>query len=151
MSKVTLAVLVAVFGLALPGAYALDVPGAPKDTAGADSKNDVAATFDPLVENALKAYNKEDFKAFFADYSKSLSAMATEPVFKMMFIDTYKKDLGNYVSRKLVADQSSKVVGDANVLVYNAQFEKNKNVRISVNVNKEDGKFKFVQIRFDKQ
>ena len=103
-----------------------------------------------IIDNALKGYNDGDYKVFFADYAKSMAAVATEQTFKSMYTDQYKKNLGDYVSRKPI-DKETVLMGDFPLMVFDAEFSKEKKVKLSVNFTKEDGKFKIMQMRFDKQ
>lgn len=114
----------------------------------ADEKADSKA-LEEMADKALKGYNDGDWKVFYADYAKSMAALATEPVFKMMYQDQAMKNLGKYESKKLL-DKETVVQGDTPLLVYEAKFEKAEKVKASFNFTKEDGKFKIMQIRFDK-
>lgn len=104
--------------------------------------------FDAMVDNALKGYNDGDSKVFFADYAKIVAAIATEQTFKTMYADRYKKDYGDYVSRKML-DKNTVLMGDFPLLVYEAEF-KNGKVKLSVNFTKEGDKFKIMQMAMDK-
>ena len=115
--------------------------------AGEEKKVDAA--LEAKVDNVLKGYNDDDHKVFFADYAKSMAALATEQTFKTMYVNMAKKDFGKYVSKKLIPAQTVNT-GDFPLLVYEGEFEKNKKVKISVNFTKEDGNFKIMQVRFDK-
>jgi hypothetical protein len=118
-------------------------------TLRAEERKADPAKLEAMVDKAMKAYNDEDAKAFFADYAKSMAAIATEQVFKNLYVDQAKRDFGKYVSREPIAAQTV-TIGDFPLLVYQAKFEKNDKVKISVNFTFEDGAFKVMQIRFDK-
>ncbi|MFN7976061.1 MAG: hypothetical protein U0166_27625 [Acidobacteriota bacterium] len=109
-----------------------------------------AAKLEGMLDNALKAYNAQDAKAFYADYAKSLAGIATDQAFNTMYKDGYMKDLGKFVSKTMVKEKSV-VTGDFPLMVFNAKFDKNEKVTLSCNFTKEDGNFKIMQIRFDKQ
>jgi hypothetical protein len=102
---------------------------------------------DPIVDKALAGYNALDAKVFFADYAKALAAVATEPTFDMMYKDMFFKTYGKYISRQPI-NVETVFDADTPLVVYQAEFEKNKKVKISVNFMKEDGAFKVVQIQF---
>jgi|GEM_PF-1464248 len=108
--------------------------------------------FDEMVNKALTAYNAEDFKAFYADYAKMMSGVATEQAFKSLYIDNYKTTFGKYVSRSFVKEQSS-VPENAPValIVYSGVFEKESKVKISMNFTKEENSWKLMQVQFAKE
>ena len=115
----------------------------------ADEKADLKP-LEEMADKALKAYNEGDWKGFFADYAKSMAALATEQTFKALYTDQAMKNLGKYESKKLL-DKETVLAGDFPLLVYEAKFEKAEKVKASFNFTKEDGKFKIMQVRFDKQ
>ena len=117
-----------------------------KAAAGKDAPPEVFKGLEEKVDKLLKAYNDNDWKAFFGDYAKSMSALATEPTYKMLYGD---KGFGKFVSKKLI-DKETVSAGNLPLLVYEAEFEKEKKVKISVNFTKEDDQFKIMQVRFDK-
>jgi hypothetical protein len=113
---------------------------------GKDAPPEVMKGLEEKVDKLLKAYNDNDWKAFYTDYAKSMSALATEPTFKMLYVD---KGLGKIVSKKLI-DKETVSAGDFPLLVYEAEFEKDKKIKVSVNFTKEDGQFKVMQVQFNK-
>jgi hypothetical protein len=100
-----------------------------------------------IIDKALAGYNAGNHAVFYADYAKMMSSIATEPVFKMMYKDQYFTSYGKYVSRTPIKAETV-LLGDSPLLVYAAEFEKNKKVKISVNFTKEGGAFKIMQIQF---
>lgn len=105
------------------------------------------APLDAKVGKALEAYNRGDHTAFFGDYAKSMASIATEQVFNAQYRGTYFTSYGKYLSRVLLKD-ATVAAGDTPLLVYVAEFEKNKKVKISVNFATEQGVLKIVQIQF---
>ena len=130
--KPTLLLPAAIFSLAMQ----LDAADAPKP-------------LDAIVEKAMKAYNEGDAKAFFADYAKLLSAVATPATFDALYKNGALKEFGKYVSKKLIAGQSV-VEGETPLLVYEAKFEKNPRVKLAVNFMQEEGKPKVMQVTIEK-
>jgi hypothetical protein len=102
---------------------------------------------DAMVDKAMAGYNASDAKAFFADYAKLVAAVATETTFNAMYKGVYFQTYGKYVSRQPIKAETV-LEGDTPLLVYQAEFERNKKVKISVNFIKEDGAFKVMQIQF---
>src|SRR4051812_19546311 len=100
-----------------------------------------------MLDKALAGYNADDYKAFYADYAKSMASITTELVFNSMYRGMYSSSYGKYVSRTPIKAETV-LLGDTPLLVYAAEFEKNKKVKISVNFTKEDGAFKIMQIQF---
>jgi hypothetical protein len=102
------------------------------------------------IDRALTAYNRQDAKAFYAEYT---SAMAMDPAaaersFKATYDDDMK-DLGKYVSRKMIKDDSV-LEGDAPLFVYEAKFTSAPKVRVSVHFTKDGNTSKIINIELDK-
>src|SRR5262245_61642614 len=92
------------------------------------------------VEKLLEAYNKDDVKALFSDWAKSVEAITTEPVYDALYKNAAKKDLGNYTAKTVkLRKEGSVLSGDTLVVYFDAEFAKAKNGLISVNFSKEDG------------
>ena len=104
---------------------------------------------DAIVENAMKGYNAGDSKIFFTDYAKSLSAVATPAMFDALYTNMAMKEFGKYVSKKLIAAESV-VQGETPLLVFEAKFEKNPKVKLSINFLQEEGKPKLMQVTIAK-
>ena len=104
---------------------------------------------DAIVENAMKGYNAGDAKVFFADYAKSLSAIATPATFDALYTNMAMKEFGKYVSKKLIPGESV-AQGETPLLVFEAKFEKNARVKLSINFLQEEGKPKLMQVTIAK-
>ena len=100
-----------------------------------------------MTDKALAAYNAGDAKVFYADFAKMMASIATEQTFNMMYRDMYMKTYGKYVSRKLIKSESS-IFEDTPLMVFEAEFEKAKKVKVSVNFMKENGVYKIMQMQF---
>lgn len=110
---------------------------------------DAPKELESIVENAMKGYNAGDAKVFFADYAKLLAAVAVPATFDALYKNMALKDFGKYESKKLIAAQSV-VEGETPLLVFEAKFEKNPKVKLSVNFMKEEGKPKVMQVTIEK-
>ena len=110
---------------------------------------DAPKALDAIVENAMKGYNAGDSKIFFTDYAKSLSAVATPAMFDALYTNMAMKEFGKYVSKKLIAGESV-VEGETPLLVFEAKFEKNPKVKLSINFLQEEGKPKLMQVTIAK-
>ena len=107
----------------------------------------VLAPLEAKVEKALEAYNRGDHTAFYGDFAKMMASIATEQAFNTMHRGTYFTTYGKYQSRKLIKAETV-AMGDTPLLVYAAEFEKNKRVKISVNFTTEEGVLRVMQIQF---
>jgi hypothetical protein len=114
----------------------------------AKTTEEVLKEAEPLVDRALAAYNKDDSKAFFADYAKSMAGIANDQTYQVLY-GKYKALLGNYKSRTLVKEKSSFSKDTPGLLTYNAVFEKNDKILIQVNTTPEEGKLKLMQVQFN--
>jgi len=153
---------VLMFGLlcfALPVVWAQDTPLAASATGAVEPGNsepakggDAIANADAMLEKALVAYNKQDPKAFYADFAQSMAAIATEQAFQALYVGMYMKDFGQYKSRELLKDKCV-VPADSTVglLQYKAVFEKNEKMTIAVNIVKEGDAWKLMQVQFNKE
>lgn len=104
-------------------------------------------TFDAIVDKAMTAYNDGDSKAFYADFASTMAAICTPEAFKALYTDTYMKTFGKYVSRAVIEAETVIVPDMPNgLLVYEAKFDKNEKVKLSVNLFKENGAWKIQQI-----
>lgn len=97
----------------------------------------------------MKGYNAGDAKVFFADYAKLLAAVAVPATFDALYKNGELKEFEKYESKKLIAAQSV-VEGETPLLVFEAKFEKNPKVKLSVNFMKEEGKPKVMQVTIEK-
>ena len=103
-----------------------------------------------LTNKALVAYNSENYTDFRSCFADSMSSAVTKSYFKEVFLGTYKKNLGFVESVKFLKNQSS-LDPDFPTLLYSAEFEKYKQVLITVNFMNENGRYRITQLRFDKQ
>lgn len=104
-------------------------------------------TLDVMVDSLLAAYNAEDSKAFYTDYSSTMAALTTPEIFKMMIVDVQKKTFGNYVSRSILEAETVVTAEVPNaLLVYTAKFEKNENAKLLINLVKENNVWKIQQV-----
>ena len=101
---------------------------------------------DAMLDKALAGYNAGNHTAFFADFAKMMASITTEQTFNTMYRGMYFTTYGKYVSRTPIKAETV-LLGDSPLLVYAAEFEKNKKVKISVNFIKEEGAFKIMQIQ----
>ena len=111
-----------------------------------DAAPEVMKGLEEKVDKMLKGYNDNSWKDFFADYAKSMAALGTESTFKMLYAD---KGFGKFVSKKLI-DKETVSSGDLPLLVYEAEFEKEKKVKVSVNFTKDGDQLKIMQVQFNK-
>lgn len=109
------------------------------------------AKLEAQLEEILSAYNKDDVKAFFANWAKSVEAIATEPTYKALYKDGAKKSLGDYTAKTVkFRKEGSVLTGDFLVVYFDAKFGKEEKAQIAVNFQKEDGKYKFMQVQMSK-
>lgn len=102
---------------------------------------------DPKVEELLKAYNAKSWKKFYVGWADQMKALQTEQVFNALYINQAHPKFGAYKSRTVIEGQS--VFNDVTgLLVYDAVFAKGKAL-LSVNFFKENGQYKFQQVRID--
>jgi hypothetical protein len=106
--------------------------------------------FEKSVDNALKAYNDDDYKKFWADFSKMADALKTKKTFEALYTNGYKKLYGNHVKRGDMIKEKSSLDGDIGLVRYWAEFEKDKKLEIDINWVKEDKTVKFIQIQINK-
>lgn len=114
------------------------------------SKDYLIKIWNIIVNKALVAYNSENYNDFRSCFADSLSSAATKSYFEEIYLGTYKKNLGFVESVKFLKNQSS-LESFFPVLLYQAQFEKHKDVLITVNFMNEDGRYRITSLRFDKQ
>ncbi len=132
--------------------WAQDAPPATPAPAAASDQDPVLAQVEPLIDKLLAAYNAGDWKAFYADYGKNMASICTEQAFKTMYVDMYMAQFGKYESRTFVKEASS-IPADAPVglLTFKGVFEKEKTVKISINITKEGEAWKIMQVQFAKE
>jgi hypothetical protein len=121
---------------------------APLAARAAEEKAD-RKKLDAKIDQALDAYNAGDAKKFWADYAKSVQSIATPQAFKALYVDGFMKSHGKVkVKERKFLEKESILTGDDLLLQYEAEFDKVKKGKIAVNMVKEDGDYKFVQILF---
>jgi Protein of unknown function (DUF4019) len=103
------------------------------------------------VEKLLEAYNKDDVKAFFTGWASSVKSIATEATYDALYKKGAKKELGDYKAKTIkFRKEGSVVTGDFLVVYFEAEFSKEKAGLITVNFAKEDGEYKFLQVKMEK-
>lgn len=102
---------------------------------------------DARVNGLMDAYNAKNWKKFYVGWADQVKALQTEQVFTALYTNQAHSQFGAYKSRTLNREKSTfnDVVG---LLVYDAQFAKKKGT-LSVNFFKENGEYKFQQVRID--
>ena len=110
---------------------------------------DTAKAMLACVDRALEAYNKEDAKAFYAEWASQTKPAQNEEIFKKSYVEGYKKKFnGALKSKQLIADERSKYDKEAPVLIYQGEFEKRK-TKIVLGFMKDGEAFKLMQVTFD--
>jgi hypothetical protein len=117
-------------------------------TAG-EEKIDVKA-LEKSLEKALKAYNDDDHKKFWAEFSSTVNALKTKETYDALYTNGYKKEYGKFVKRGDLVKEKSTLEGEIGLVRYKAEFDKNKKLEIDINWSKEDKKIKFMQIQIIK-
>ncbi|RCK79074.1 MAG: hypothetical protein OZSIB_0416 [Candidatus Ozemobacter sibiricus] len=106
-----------------------------------------------MIDKALDAYNKQDWKAFYADFAPAMAAICTEQAFQTMYIGMYMNQFGQYKSRELIKEKTVVPANPADapvgLLQYKAVFEKNAQVEIAVNITRDGNAWKLMQIQFN--
>jgi hypothetical protein len=102
------------------------------------------------LERALKAYNDDDPKKFWAEFCSAADALKTKETFAALYTNGYKKQFGKFVKCGELMKDKSTLQGDLGVARYKAEFAENKNLEIDVNWVREDKKIRFLQILVNK-
>ena len=105
-------------------------------------------TLEILVDRTLEAYNIEDHIKFHEYYAKQMNEITVKQYFWANFVEGYKEDFGEYLTRKLLKDKSV-LDPDFPMLAYSAEFAKNKKSFIRVNFVKEYDNYRITRMRFD--
>ena len=113
------------------------------------SKDYLLGTLEILVDEALLAYNAEDYIKFFEYFSQEMDPITTEQYFRSVYVNGHKRQLGDFVSKQLIREESL-IDPDFPMLVYQAIFTKNRDVIITVNFAKEYDNYRIERIRFDR-
>jgi hypothetical protein len=104
------------------------------------------------METLLEAYNKNDVKAFFANWAKAAEAIATEPTYNVLYKMGAKSNVGDYKAKTAKFRKEGSVLeGDVLIVYFEAEFSKHKECMISVNFMKEGGGYKFLQVLMEKK
>ena len=104
------------------------------------------------VEKALAAYNKDDVKAFYADWAKAVETITTPQTYDALYKNMAKKELGEYQPNTLaLRKEGSVLTGDFLVVYFDCKFAKDVPGLVSVNFQKEDGAYKFIQVLLTKK
>ena len=69
-------------------------------------------TLETMLDNALKAYNDGNWKAFYADFAKKVEKLISEQVFKMLYGDETRAKLGKFVKRLSFLKEQSVLTGE---------------------------------------
>lgn len=115
--------------------------------AGVMPPKDEFVKLDAKVDELMEAYNAKDAKAFFIGWSPTMAALCTPAMFKVMFMDMHMKNFGAFKTKQII-EAETVVMGNVPnaLLVYQAEFEKNKNVKLSINLLKENGQWMIQQV-----
>ncbi len=110
-------------------------------------------SLEAMIDQALEGYNKQDDKAFYADFASSMAAICTEQAFQTMYVGMYMNQYGQYKSRELIKEKTVVPANPADapvgLLQYKAVFEKNDKVEIAVNITRDGDAWKIMQIQFN--
>jgi hypothetical protein len=99
-----------------------------------------------LVVKLFDAYNKDDAKGVFTDYIAALKNSDPQTLFDALYKNT-KQSVGKYKKHTFKKDGSVHA-DDLILLVLDAEFEKKK-AKVSVNLGKEEGKWKIQQVTIE--
>jgi hypothetical protein len=120
-------------------------------TVAADEDKIDLKALEKNVDNALKAYNEDDYKKFWAEFSKSVDALKTKETYDALYTNGYKKLYGKMVKRGDLIKDKSVVTGEIGLVRYLAEFDKDKKLEIDINWVKEGKDIKFQQIQINKR
>ncbi|PKL48693.1 MAG: hypothetical protein CVV42_08605 [Candidatus Riflebacteria bacterium HGW-Riflebacteria-2] len=105
------------------------------------------SAIDAMIDKMMEGYNAGDATAFYADWAAMMAAICTPQAFQTLYVDNYMKTFGAYVSRTVNADESVVMADVPNgLLVYTAKFANNENIKMSVNLFKENDIWKIQQL-----
>lgn len=137
------------FSLMLLGIFALCFFSPVGAIAEQPAKDYLANSLDLLVNSALTAYNCGDYVKFYEYFAKQLEPITAEKYFKAIYIDGYKRNFGDFISKSLLLQEST-LDPDFPMLVYKAKFSDCPNAKITVNFTKEYDNYRINRIVFDK-
>ncbi len=118
--------------------------------AAADEEKIDVKALEKSLNNALKAYNDDDHKKFWAEFAKAADALKTKETYDALYTNGYKKLFGKLVKRGDMIKDKSVLTGDIGLVRYLAEFDKDKKVEIDANWTKEGKGIKFIQILINK-
>lgn len=105
------------------------------------------SALDAMIDKMMAGYNAGDATAFYADWAAMMAAVCTPQAFQTLYVDNYMKTFGAYASRTINADETVVMPDVPNgLLVYTAKFANNENVKMSVNLMKEENVWKIQQL-----
>lgn len=106
-------------------------------------------SMDGMVDRAMAAYNADNWKKFYSEWAQMMAGICTEQAYSSLYKGQYKKNFGNFKSKKLIPSRST--VADMNgLLVYEATFDKGGKADLAVNFFKEGDVYKIQQIQVNK-
>ncbi len=137
--------------LAVAAALFVEIVGLVASPCRAEDKAD-PKKLEAMMEKALEGYNKDDVKAFFADFAKSVEVIATEATYDALYKQGAKKDVGNYVAKSLkLRKEGSVLEGEVLLVYFDAEFANAKQGQIAANFQLEGGAYKFIQVQLSKK
>ena len=119
-------------------------------TIAADEEKVDIKVLEKNLDRALKAYNDDDHKKFWAEFAKTVDALKTKETYEALYTNGYKPMYGKLLKRGEMIKDKSALEGPVGLVRYLAEFEKNKKVEIDVNWEKEGKEVKFIQIQINK-
>jgi len=120
-----------------------------QEASGGDTLQDFIGENEGLIDEALDAYNSENSKDFYKNFSGQRFGL-TDEVFRAIWIDGYKAQFGNLLSKKLLPDKCD-LDTLYPLLAYKGKFDKNPDVTIKATFAKDEGSssYKLFYIRLD--
>ncbi|HIE13278.1 MAG TPA: DUF3887 domain-containing protein [Desulfotomaculum sp.] len=91
-------------------------------------KEKVLAYADPIADNLLAGFNEGDYAKFSRDFDAQMKSVLPETAFAQMRQDMVSK-IGLYESRTVSKVEKQ---GEATVVIYKAEFEKESGVKVTV-------------------
>jgi hypothetical protein len=103
---------------------------------------------EPLLEMALKAYNRQDYQGFIKNFSSRRRKMS-ERAFRALWVHGYKAEYGDYVSKQFLLERSDPIRRYP-LLAYKAEFSENAETGIRcIFAEDEDGEYRIFYLRID--
>jgi hypothetical protein len=78
------------------------------------------------VDRALKAYNGDDHKNFWAEFCTAANPLKTKENFDALYTNGFKPQFGKCVKRGDLLKEKSNLDGGIGLVRYKAEFEKEK-------------------------